>query len=259
MRQKWFAPALGGAILVGFIALLELASRAGWVSPYLVPPPSEIAAACWRLAQEEPLAAAFFTTLLIALAATLASALIGIPAGWLMYRHPAYGVAYEGWAGAMFSAPLILLYPLFLVLFGRNLHTIAIVGFVSGVIPVLLKTYEGLDRVPQVLVNVGRSFKMSERQILHKVLLPSALPTVFTGLRLSFIYTTLNVVGLEYLANFGGLGFLVGRMYDRFDIPAMYGAVMFVLGVSVLGFHAAERLEQAFAGRRGRQFARIAA
>ena len=250
--RDWLPAAVGAAIVIALVGLLEIAGRAGWVSPYLVPPPSEIAEASWRLAQEEPLAAAFFTTLLVSLAATLASALIGIPAGWLMYRYPAHGIAYEAWAGAMFSAPLILLYPLFLVLFGRNLHTIAIIGFISGVVPVLLKTYEGLARVPEVLVNVARSFRLSETQILSKVLLPSALPAVFTGLRLSFVYTTINVVGLEYLANFGGLGFLVGRMYDRFDIPAMYGAVMFVLVVSVLGFYAAERLEQAFSGHRAR-------
>ena len=145
--RDWLPAAVGAAIVIALVGLLEIAGRAGWVSPYLVPPPSEIAEASWRLAQEEPLAAAVFTTLLVSLAATLASALIGIPAGWLMYRYPAHGIAYEAWAGAMFSAPLILLYPLFLVLFGRNLHTIAIIGFISGVVTVLLKTYEGLARV----------------------------------------------------------------------------------------------------------------
>lgn len=230
------------------LALLEWASRSGQISSFVVPAPTEVAAAGWRLMHEAPLARAFFSTLFVSLAATAVAALAGIPGGWLLYRFRAVGAAYESWAAALFAAPLILLYPLFLVFFGRTLFTIGAMGFVVGVIPVLLKTYEGLRGVPQVLVNVARSFNLDERGILVKVLLPSALPSVFTGIRLTFIYTTINVVGLEYLANFGGLGFLVGDMYDRFDIPAMYSAVVFVLVVSVVGFAGAERLERWLGG-----------
>jgi len=243
MRRR-LAPAAGFAALVLALAAVEWAARAGWISPFLTPPPSEIAVAGWRMAAEEPLASAFFTTLGVALAATIAAALAGIPAGWAMYRFPTLGQAYEDWVAALFSAPLILLYPLFLVLFGRGLLTIAMIGFLSGVIPMTLKTYEGFGAVPKVLVNVARSFNLPETAVLAKVLLPAALPTVFTGLRLAFIYTTINVVGLEYLVNIGGLGYLVGRMYDRYDIPAMYAAVAFVLLISVLGFWVAERLER---------------
>ena len=249
--RAWLAPASGLAALIVFLAALEWAARSGWISPFLTPPPSEIAAAGWRMAAEEPLAAAFFTTLLLALGATAAAAVVGIVAGWLLYRFSAFGAAHESWLAAPFSAPLILLYPLFLVLFGRGLLTLFMIGFLSGAIPMLLKTYEGFSSVRQVLVNVARSFNVSERGILAKVLLPAALPTLFTGLRLAFIYATINVIGLEYLANLGGLGYLVGRMYDRFDIPAMYAAVCFVLLLSALGFYAAERLERALAGAGG--------
>ena len=242
--RRWLAPAAGLAALILALAALEWASRAGWVSPFLTPPPSEIALASWRMAAEEPLASAFFSTLGVALGATVASAAAGIPAGWAMYRFPMLANAYENWVAALFSAPLILLYPLFLVLFGRGMLTIAMIGFLSGVIPMTLKTYEGFSAVPKVLVNVARSFNLPEAAILAKVLLPAARPTVFTGLRLAFIYATINVVGLEYLVNFGGLGYLVGRMYDRYDIPAMYAAVVFVLLISVLGFWVAERLER---------------
>ena len=246
--RNWLAPAAGLTAGALFLATIEWAARRGLVSPFLMPPPSEIAAAGWRIAGEEPLASAFLTTLLLALGATAAAALVGIAGGWLLYRFKAIGSAYESWLAALFSAPLILLYPLFLVLFGRGMLTLFMIGFLSGVIPMLLKTYEGFNSVRRVLINVARSFNLSERSMLMKVLLPAALPTVFTGLRLAFIYATINVIGLEYLANLGGLGFMIGRMYDRFDIPAMYATVSFVLLLSVIGFYTAERLERAFAG-----------
>ena len=47
----------------------------------------------------------------------------------------------------------------------------------------------------------------------------AARPAIFTGLRLCLIYAMINVVGIEFLANLGGLGFLVGEMFDRYDIP----------------------------------------
>lgn len=245
--RPWVAPATGGMLLVLCVLALEWAGQSGWISAFVLPPPSEIARAAWHLGDDEPLGAAFMMTLTLSVSATLASAVFGIGIGWLLYRHSDFGRAYEAWVGALFSAPLILLYPLFLVLFGRTLFTIGVMGFIAGVIPVILKTFEGLRGVPPVLINVARSFNLDERAILFKVQLPAARPAVFTGLRLSFIYCTINIVGLEYLANFGGLGFMVGRMYDRFDIPAMYAAVAFVLLVSVLGFWAAERLERQFA------------
>ncbi|MGC2518130.1 MAG: ABC transporter permease subunit [Burkholderiales bacterium] len=243
MRERF--PAIAGILLLlVLLGLLEWAVRAGAVSPFAAPPPSEVWKAGIMLFREERLAQAFLLTLGLVFAATLAAAAAGLAAGWLLYRHTALGRAYESWLAALFSAPLILFYPLFLVLFGRTLLTIVVIGFLAGVIPIIMKSREGLIAVPQVLVNVARSFKMRERDIFFKVLLPSALPTIFTGLRLGFIYATINVVAIEYLANFGGLGFMVGEMYDRFDIPAMYASVVFVIAVSVVGFYAAEKIER---------------
>ena len=137
--RRWLPAAASGALLVAALGLLEWATRAGFVSPFLVPPPSQIAIAGWRLALHGPLASAFFSTLLVTLVATAAAALVGIPAGWFMHRFRDYGIAYEAWAGALFSAPLILLYPLFLVVFGRSLFTLGVMGFLrwrhSGVAP----------------------------------------------------------------------------------------------------------------------------
>ena len=60
---------------------------------------------------------------------------------------------------------LVLVYPLFLVIFGRNALTIIMIGFVAALPPVILKTLEGLSGTRPVLINVGRSFKLTPSQL----------------------------------------------------------------------------------------------
>ena len=61
----------------------------------------------------------------------------------------------------MASAPVVLMYPLFLVIFGRSAWTIIMIGFVAALPPVILKTIEGIAGTRKVLVNVGRSFNLN--------------------------------------------------------------------------------------------------
>jgi NitT/TauT family transport system permease protein len=137
-----------------------------------------------------------------------------------------------------------LLYPLFLVIFGRGYATTIFVGFLSGVIPVVLKTREGLIGVPPVLLNVGRSLHMGELQMIRRIALPAAAPGIFTGLRLALIYALVNIVGLEFLIDFGGLGRIVSDMYFRYEIPAMYAAILLVVLVSLALLQGLRRLER---------------
>jgi NitT/TauT family transport system permease protein len=137
-----------------------------------------------------------------------------------------------------------LLYPLFLVIFGRNALTIIMMAFLSGLAPVILKTIEGLSSTRRVLLNVGRSFKLTPSQQFWKILFPSALPAIFVGIRLGLIFALINVVGVEFLINFGGLGQLINELAERYDLPGTYAAICFVVLVSVVFFAATERAER---------------
>jgi NitT/TauT family transport system permease protein len=161
-----------------------------------------------------------------------AAVVVGLPAGYWLYKHPRFGFAYRNWLGALFAAPLVLVYPVVLVLFGRTYASTGFMGFVVGLIAIVLYTREGLAAVSPTLVRVGRAFNLTPRQEFWKILLPAGTPMIFTGLRLGTIYALVNIIGVEYLINFGGLGFVVSETYDKFDIPGMYGAILFVILVS---------------------------
>ena len=137
-----------------------------------------------------------------------------------------------------------LMYPLFLVIFGRSEKTIIMIGFIAGLPAVILKTIEGLAGTRRVLIDVGRSFKLSELQLFWKILFPAALPTIFVGLRLGMIFALINIVGVEFLINFGGLGQLINDLAERYDLPGTYAAICFVILVSVCFFVLTEWIER---------------
>ena len=162
----------------------------------------------------------------------------------LMFRFRLLRSACETWVAAFASAPVVLMYPLFLVIFGRSATTIVMIGFVAGLPPVILKTIEGLAGTRTVLLDVGRSFRLDDWQHFRKILLPAAMPSIFVGLRLGLIFALINIVGVEFLINFGGLGQLINELAERYDLPGTYGAIGFVILVSVLFFVVCERVER---------------
>ena len=227
------APALWGlAALLVLAGALEALVRFGLVSKFVVAAPSDTVIAIWRLAVEEGLLQALGATLLTALGAVAAAVALGLPAGYWLYKHPRFGRAYRNWLGALFAAPLVLVYPVVLVLFGRTYVSTGFMGFMVGLVAIVLYTREGLAAVPLTLVRVGRAFNLTPEQEVWKILLPAGAPMIFTGIRLGTIYALVNIIGVEFLINFGGLGFVVSETSDRFDYPGMYGAILFVILVS---------------------------
>lgn len=244
MRSRASARLFGLTTLVVALAAVELLIRVGFINRYIVPLPSQIIAAIPRIVAEENVVQRFWQTTQEVLWASLLIAVMGIALGALLYRFRVLRLACETWVGALAAAPIVLAYPLFLVMFGRSARTIVAIGFVAGLAPVIIKTIEGLTATRHVLIDVGRSFRLSPSQQFRKVLLPSALPSIFVGLRLGLIFAMINIVGVEFLINFGGLGQLINELAERYDLPGTYGAICFVILASIAFFVVAERLER---------------
>lgn len=244
MAKAWAPALMGFATLLAALAVVEAMLRAGWINRFVVPLPSTVLMSFPRTIVEENVLSRFAMTAGEALAAAVLITLVAMPVGVLLYRRIVLRRAFETWVAALAAAPLVLIYPLFLVIFGRNAITIVMIGFVSGLPPAILKTVEGLAGTRRVLIDVGRSFNMTDSQQFRKILFPAALPTIFVGLRLGLMFALINIVGVEFLINFGGLGQMVNELAERYDLPAMYAAIFFVILVSVGFFLLTERLER---------------
>ena len=235
-RLSSAAPLLGVLVIAGMVAALQWAVNAGVVDEYTVPRPTDIAAALPRLLAEEHVASRFLVTAAETFAAGALATLAGTALGAALYRWPRMRRSFEPWVAVLAAAPLVLAYPLFLVLFGRSSATVVVIAFASALPPVVLQTAAGFSAVRPVLLAVGRSFGLGRAGEFRHVLLPAALPSVFTGLRLALMFGLINVVGVEFLINLGGLGALINDLSERYDLPGTWAAIGFVVLVSVFFF-----------------------
>jgi len=239
------SPALAGvAALVVLAAILELCINLGLIPKVIVARPTDAIASIPELHAKMDLVLNFLVTFGMTFAATIIAITVGIPFGLLLYRNRVLGEAYEGWLAAAFAAPMVLLYPLFLVIFGRTYLSVVLMGCIPGAIPIIIQTRQGLLNVSRTLVNVGRSFNLEQGAMFWKILFPGAVPTIFNGIRLGIMYTLVNVVAIEYLTDFGGLGRIVSDLYFRYEIPATYAAIGFVILVSVVFYWTLGKVER---------------
>jgi NitT/TauT family transport system permease protein len=243
-EMKLVAPVVGFATLIAVGIALQGLIAADVISRYVVPPPSEVLAAFGRIIVEEHVPARFLLTSVETFAAGLLILLVGVPLALWLYRSRPLRRAFEPWVAAWAAAPLVLAYPLFLVLFGRSSVTIVILGFAAGCAPMILKTVEGLAATRTVLIDVGRSLRLTQGQMFRKILFPAAMPTIFTGLRLGLTFSLINIIGVEFLINLGGLGQLINELAERYDLPGTYAAIWFVVLASMLFFVCMEQIER---------------
>ncbi len=231
-------------VIAGLVGLWEIASGSGWINAFTAPAPSSVWKGFEKIVAEGGLGEAMAITFATALMSAAIGAVFGIASGYILHIWKAAGEAYTSWLAALASAPLVLLYPLFLVIFGRNMWTIVAMGALGCTPPIALKAKEGLDGVKPVLLNVGRTFNLTPKQQFWMIMFPASLPSIFTGIRIGLLFAIINVVGVEFLVNVGGLGQLIANLGDRFDYPQMYAGIFFVILVSVAFFWITEKLEK---------------
>lgn len=231
-------------LVVGFLALLEVAVRVGIISAFFMPPPSEFLTQAARgLISGGYLALAGVTLLTTGVAFLIASA-VGLTVGFLLWYIKQLGEAYDPLVAGLFSSPIILLYPISLVLFGRSASAAIAVAVLFGVLPIILYTRQALSSVRPILLKVGNSMQLSLLANFRHILLPAAAPTIFTGLRLGMVFMLKVVVTMEYVAQIGGLGNLVSESSLLFRAEELYAGVTFVILVSATFIYLTYQLEK---------------
>jgi NitT/TauT family transport system permease protein len=232
------------AIVACLGVIVELLVRTGMIDSFILPAPSAVLASIPMLIGGERLLYRFAMTAAEFIAGGALASISGILIGCLLHRWRLLREAFLGWVVAFAAVPLILLYPLFLVFFGRGLAMIVVMSPTAAIAPIILKTCEGLDATRRVLIDVGRSFDLTPRQLFWLIRVPAAAPAILSGIRLGLAYALVGVISTEYLTNFGGLGELITDLADRYEMAGMYCTILFVMLVSAGLLASLERFEK---------------
>lgn len=146
--------------------------------------------------------AAFGVALLIAVAS-------GLSIGFALGVSRFLGDVFEPALIALYSIPKITLYPILLLAFGLGMASKVAFGAIHGVIPVALFTITAVRNVKPIYVKTGRIMALGPADMIVRILLPAALPEIFTGLRIGFSLTLIGTLLGEMFASQRGLGFLL--------------------------------------------------
>ena len=230
---RGLVPGLGG--LAALVALVELLPRAGLVSADYLPPASRIFAA---LADEAATAGFWIavrdTLLAWAIGLTLAVA-AGILAGLLIGAVPVLRAITASTVEFLRPIPSVALIPLAVLLYGSDLGSTLLLVVYAAFWQVLVQVLYGVADVDPIADETARSFRFSAWARVRHVLWPTALPYVFTGIRLAASVALVLAITTELVIGAPGLGAVIAVAQSSNAIPTMYALIVVtgLLGVAI--------------------------
>jgi ABC-type nitrate/sulfonate/bicarbonate transport system permease component len=237
--REWLVRA--GSVVAVLIAWQLYAPH---LNPIFLRPPSDVAKAFVDLVQDGTLVQAsvesgrtlvfgFAIALLIGLSVGLGSA-----RSWLAYN------AANPWITALYSTPSVALVPFMSLWLGIDDTAKVAVIALFAVFPIIVNTQQGVRYVDPALMEVARAFNTSERRLWTDVLIPSALPFIFAGIRLAIPRALVGMVLAEFLISVGkGLGSLIIIYQNTFRVDRMFVPVIVVAAMGVVLIAIAQWLE----------------
>ena len=163
----------------------------------------------------------------IALAIAVSSgALIGLVLGVGRFA----GQIFEPMLVAMYSIPKLTLYPIILLMFGLSINGKIAFGAIHGIIPIALFTINAVRNIRPILLKTGRVLNYTPLEMMWRILLPAALPEIFTGIRIGFALTLIGTILGEMFASQRGLGRLLMQAIGLHNIDTIM-AITFLVTV----------------------------
>lgn len=230
--------------IAGFLVVWELFGRSGLVPSEYLPPPSVVAVELAKLLGDEAFLRDVIATVLALLIAVAISVGIAVPLGLLLGSSPAVRHATRAVVEFLRPIPSVALIPLVIVLLGVGPETKITLAVYAAIWPILFNTVYALDELDPLLVETARVFGSGRLRVLFAVALPSALPFVFTGIRLAATTSLVVLVSVELLAGgSGGIGQFI--MDARSGAGRMDLVLAGTVVAGVIGFLVNEGLERA--------------
>ena len=163
------------------------------------------------------------------------AAVVGVLVGLLLARYWMADIALGVYITFLYSIPSVALVPLIVLWAGFETTAKVIILFLFAFFPMAINTYQGVKNVDHKLIEVGRSFRCSERQLWKNIVLPGALPFIVTGLRLAVGRGLIGMVLADLYTAISGIGYLIVRTASTYEVDKMFVPIVTLglLGVSL--------------------------
>lgn len=236
-QPNWFWQAVRDFLaryysLVIIAVMWELAPRLGLIKVVLLPPLSHVCMAVYEMVAEGHFLVHLGQTLFRMGAGIGLAVIVGVPVGVLMASRPNFRAIVSPLISFAFPVPKVGIYPAMLLMFGF-FHTskIALV-FIEAVFPMILSSLAGAAQVNPKLLWSATAMGTPPGRLLWRVIMPSALPQILSGLRVAIVVSIISVFVAEMISSGEGLGHLMVFNARKFESARMFAAIV---TISVLG------------------------
>jgi NitT/TauT family transport system permease protein len=234
-RRRWalLNVAIRFASLATVLVIWQIG--AGYVDPVLFTTPSAIAVAAVGMIGSGELWSYLWPSLVVLAIGLTLAAVIGIAVGLLLARFWVLDVALGVYITFLYSIPSVALVPLIVLWAGFQITAKVIILFLFAFFPMAINTHQGVKNVDPKLIEVGRAFRCTERQLWANIVLPGALPFIVTGLRLAVGRGLIGMVLADLYTAISGIGYLIVRTASTYQVDKMFVPIMTLglLGVTL--------------------------
>jgi NitT/TauT family transport system permease protein len=221
-------------VIALFLAVWELAPRIGLVDNVFLPPFSQVVDAWFTLLGNGQLWEHVSASLSRAIAGFALAILVSIPLGVAIGWYRPVADFLNPILELFRNTAALALLPVFILILGiGETSKVALVVYASS-FPILLNTISGVRTVDPLLIKSARSLGLSPIRLFQKVILPAAVPTIFTGLRMAAASSILVLIAAEMVGAKAGLGYLITASQLNFQIPNMYAGIVTIALVGVV-------------------------
>jgi NitT/TauT family transport system permease protein len=171
---------------------------------------------------------------------------IGIPVATLMVYSASFSRAIYPILITAQVLPKVALAPLFIVWFGFGLMPKVVMTFLIAFFPIVVDTLSGLKSVRPESLMLLRSMGASRWQSFWKVRLPTALPHIFSGLKIAMTFAVVGAIVAEFVASDAGLGYVLVDARANLDMVMVFAAIFWLIALGFLFYFAVEYAERIF-------------
>jgi NitT/TauT family transport system permease protein len=234
-RSRLVPDSWPSVVLVAVLLLVwQVGGDQGWWAPQILPTPKDVLGAASAEVGDGPFLQDGRATLMAFALSVAFGTIGGAMAGYVFWRHQILGRMFEPYLVSFYTVPLVVFYPMLLVIIGLNQWPIVILGSIMAAIPMALNTWVGLSGVRPVYLNLARSLCLTKWQTVRQVAVPAASPLILAGATMAGIYALIGVVAMEFMVAQQGLGYRIRYRYESFDNEGMYFYILAILLLSLL-------------------------
>jgi ABC-type nitrate/sulfonate/bicarbonate transport system permease component len=175
------------------------------------------------------------------------SLILGVGLGLAMGRSRLAEAIFEPHVNALYATPQVALTPLFMMWLGLGFTVKVAVVFLFAFFPILINTASGAKNVSASIVEVGRAYQASRRQIMFKIVFPAALPFIMAGVRIAVGRGLVGMIVAELFTAITGLGAMLSLYGNIFETAKMFVVIIVLAGLGIGLIHATQMLERKMA------------